>query len=291
MSRRRCPSRGASAPALVAVRSILIAFALSTAAGLGPFLSASRAQQLTTEPAAGDSVDSDSVDSPPGDEDEQTLIDPASLGQDDAKESPAAESDPAPEEAVPPLEPAPKRNLLEEKLADGEGEEPGQVPFDGEEGSFILVTTKPHHTRLQAKNELDRLMLEAADERYIAAVHSPRATFWYPLDLAYVRSELLLPDGELYRRDHDGMYVGHALIGFDEPFERRLRAVRVASRSMQIVAAGGTAIALLIVAFAFLRLDRATRGLYTGRLQTWAVVACAVVACITGFVAYWIPWI
>jgi hypothetical protein len=259
----------------------LLAFALLSAIGVHPCLSASRAQPLPRE----------SIESPPAENDEQTLHDPASLGQDEAKAPRAAGSNPAPAESVPPVEPAPKRNLLEEKLAEGEGKEAGPLAFETEEGSFILITTKPHYTRQQAQNELDRVMLEAADDRYEAAVHSPRVTFWFPLDLAYVRGELLLPDGQQFRRDHEGMYVGHALIGFDEPFERRLRAVRVASRSMQIVAAGGTAIALLIVAFAFLRLDRATRGLYTGRLQTWAVVACAVVACITGFVAYWIPWI
>jgi hypothetical protein len=285
MSRRNRRSRAGTATSLVIVLSLLMGL------GVDPFVSTARAQQPASEP----------VDGPSADDDEQTLHDPASLEPNDAKPPVAADSDPVPEsasesgsdvaEAAPPAEPAAKRNLLEEKLAEGEGKEVGPIAFDSDEGSFVLVTTKPHFTRLQAKNELDRLMLAAADERYQAAVHSPRVTFWFPLDLAYVRSELLLTDGEQFRQDSDGMYVGHALIAFDQAFERRLRAVRVASRSMQIVAAVGTAIALLIVAFAFLRLDRATRGLYTGRLQTWAVVACAIVACVTGFVAYWIPWI
>jgi hypothetical protein len=229
--------------------------------------------------------------SDPADSEPQTLHDAASLDEDQAEPPAAADSQGVPAKTVPPTAPPPKRDLLREKIAEGEGSEDGALAFQTDEGSFVLVTTKPHVTRPQAKNELDRLMLEAANERYKAAVHSPRAPFWFPLDLAYVRSELLVPDGERFLPNHEGKYVGHALLSFDQPFERRLRAVRVASRSMQIVMAGGAALALMIVAFAFLRLDRATRGLYTGRLQTWAVVACAVVACVTGVVAYWIPWI
>lgn len=221
----------------------------------------------------------------------QTLHDPASLKEPNAEAPADAESSAAPAETVPPAEPPPKRDLLGEKIEEGEGTEAGPLPFDEDGIPYVLITTKPHRTPQQAKNELDRLMLDAANERYKAAVSSPRVTFWYPLDLAYVRSELLVRDGERFLPDHEGQFVGHALLGFDKPFETRLRAVRVASRSMQIVAVGGATLALMMVAFAFLRLDRATRGLYTGRLQTWAVVACAVVVCVTGIVAYWIPWI
>jgi hypothetical protein len=261
---------------LQALRFVLIVIAVSTTVGVDRLVATSCAQQ-----PASDSTDSE----------EQTLHDPASLDQADVEPPAAADSTEPRAETVPPAVPPSKRDLLGEKIAEGEGAEPGTLPFESDDGSFVLVTTKPHFTPQQAKNELDRVMLEAADERYKAAVHSPRAPFWFPLDLAYVRSELLVPDGERFIRNHEGKYVGHALITLDQPFERRLRAVRVASRSMQIVAAGGAALALMVVAFAFLRLDRATRGLYTGRLQTWAVVACAVVACVTGIVAYWIPWI
>lgn len=269
-------SSSAGSRSRCAFRVVLIVIAVVTTVSVDRFSATSYAQQPASESA---------------DSEAQTLHDPASLEEADVKPPAAADSTEPPAETVPPVAPPPKRDLLAEKIAAGEGAEPGTLPFESDEGSFVLVTTKPHVTPQQAKNELDRVMLEAANERYKAAVHSPRAPFWFPLDLAYVRSELLVPDGERFLRDHEGKYVGHALITLDQPFERRLRAVRVASRSMQIVAAGGAALALMVVAFAFLRLDRATRGLYTGRLQTWAVVACAVVACVTAVVAYWIPWI
>jgi hypothetical protein len=276
MPHERSPKPGVRSRSLPVLRLALVALALLTTISFVPLAVTSYAQQPASE----------STDNEP-----QTLHDAASLMQKDAEPPVVADSTETPEKTVPPASPPPKRDLLGEKIAEGEGTENGALSFQSEEGSFVLVTTKPHVTRQQARNELDRLMLEAASERYKAAVHSPRASFWFPLDLAYVRSELLVPDGERFLPNHEGKYVGHALLSFDQPFERRLRAVRVASRSMQIVMAGGAALALMIVAFAFLRLDRATRGLYTGRLQTWAVVACAVVACVAGVVAYWIPWI
>jgi hypothetical protein len=275
MPHERAPKSGVHSRSFLAFRLALIVLASLATISVDRFAAVSYAQRPASR----------SADSEP-----QTLHDPASLEQTDVQPDPVDANGLA-AETVPPAAPQPKRDLLGEKIAEGEGSEHGALPFQTDEGSFVLVTTRPHDTRQQAKNELDRLMLQAADERYKAAVHSSRAPFWFPLDLAYVRSELLVPDGERFLPDHERKYVGHALLAFDQPFERRLRAVRVASRSMQIVAAGGAALALMIVAFAFLRLDRATRGLYTGRLQTWAVVACAVVACVTGAIAYWIPWI
>lgn len=227
------------------------------------------------------------------DDEPQELHDAASLERSESSSPEKPSSAPVADPIAEPEAAEPARDLLSEHLAAGDGRESAPLPFEHGGILYVLVTTPPHRSAQHAKNDLDQLMLEAAAARYSAAMHSPRVEFWFPLDPEFVRTQLLVPGGERIVSGEAGQpdYVGHALLKFDEAFERRLRAVRVASRSMQIVVAGGTALALLSVAFAFLRLDRATRGLYTGRLQTWSIVAGAVVICVAGAVAYWIPWI
>jgi hypothetical protein len=91
------------------------------------------------------------------------------------------------------------------------------------------------------------------------------------------------------------MHQTHALLTFDEKFRKELAArwtkVKGASRLGQLgfFAAGG--LLLISSIFGYFRLDNATRGYYTGRLQFMTAAAILTIVGAGAILAQWITWL
>jgi hypothetical protein len=91
------------------------------------------------------------------------------------------------------------------------------------------------------------------------------------------------------------MHEHFALVEFGPDFRRELdrqwTKVRATSRLAQTGLISGAALALLASVFGYFRLDNATRGYYTGRLQFMAAAAILAVVGAGAVIAQWIHWL
>ncbi|MDP6720074.1 MAG: hypothetical protein QGF59_15550 [Pirellulaceae bacterium] len=89
-------------------------------------------------------------------------------------------------------------------------------------------------------------------------------------------------------------HQSHALLSFDDDFRGTVSAkwdeVRAASRLMQTGLGAGIVILLLSTMFSYFKLDTATRGYYTGRLQFAAAAAILAVIAASVLFANYVPW-
>jgi hypothetical protein len=89
-------------------------------------------------------------------------------------------------------------------------------------------------------------------------------------------------------------HQSHALLSFDDDFRGAVSAkwaeVRAASRLMQTGLGAGIVILLLSTMFSYFKLDTATRGYYTGRLQFAAAAAILAVIAASVLFANYVPW-
>jgi len=94
--------------------------------------------------------------------------------------------------------------------------------------------------------------------------------------------------------DYGVMNQSHALVKIDknvkEALDQHWSKVRAAARLFQTGLGAGAILLLLGTMFSYLKLDTATRGYYTGRLQfgTAAAILAIIAACVV--CANWIPW-
>jgi hypothetical protein len=123
-------------------------------------------------------------------------------------------------------------------------------------------------------------------------------------DARYIRENLVGPEG-IYEEKRDfsfgPMYQTHALIKFTPEFrqlldvrrsevEHRWQEMVVTVRLLASALAFGLVLAFLAVVTGYFRLDTATRGFYTGRLQFLAAVAILAVIVAGALLAKNVPW-
>ncbi|MDA1055434.1 MAG: hypothetical protein O3C40_33970 [Planctomycetota bacterium] len=94
--------------------------------------------------------------------------------------------------------------------------------------------------------------------------------------------------------DYGVMNQSHALVKIDknvkEALDQHWSKVRAASRLFQTGLGAGAILLLLGTMFSYLKLDTATRGYYTGRLQFGAAGAILAIIAAGVVCANWIPW-
>lgn len=94
--------------------------------------------------------------------------------------------------------------------------------------------------------------------------------------------------------DYGVMNQSHLLVKLDQDIQNALdlrwREVRATSRLLQTGLGGGALLLLLGTMFGYLKLDTATRGYYTGRLQFGAAAAILAIVAAGAIFANWIPW-
>ena len=162
------------------------------------------------------------------------------------------------------------------------------------------VTSGPYALPHQAQQALDEALVKATNEFIVDQLGSQLApTLVSNYSAAAVRREFVKP-GNTYDEVIEFASVGpmhqsHALLEFGPAFRARLQTqwaqVRAASRITQLGLFATAGLLLLSSVFGYFRLDNATRGYYTGRLQF--LTAAAILAIIGGgaLLARWITWL
>lgn len=165
----------------------------------------------------------------------------------------------------------------------------------------VPVTSGPYATVQQAEQALNEELVRATNEFIVDQLGSKLApTLVSNYNAAAVRREFVKP-GNTYDEvitfsyPVGPMHQSHALLEFGPAFRARLQTqwaqVRAASRITQLGLFAGAGLLLLSSVFGYFRLDNATRGYYTGRLQF--LTAAAILAIIGGgaLLARWITWL
>jgi uncharacterized integral membrane protein len=143
-----------------------------------------------------------------------------------------------------------------------------------------VVSSGPHVRVQDAYKALDEQLKEETDAYVRWYLASDEAARTIDLDLQYIKTHLR--DSDLSHSETRDYSVGpmrtmYGRLEFDEQFRRQLDEQwhnEVSKNRLWITAlAGGGVFVLLLTVFAYFRLDTATRGYYTGRLQFLTVAA------------------
>ena len=160
----------------------------------------------------------------------------------------------------------------------------------------IAVSSGPHARRADCLHALDADLQRAVAEYIDEHLGVGSASKLVHYDLRTIKDRLVASD--VYEEDIDfsigPMHQVHALLKFDKPFraelDQRWHEIKATSRLLQAGLFGGSVLGFLGLVFGYLKLDTATRGYYTGRLQFGAVAAVLSLAAAGVFLARWIPW-
>lgn len=167
-------------------------------------------------------------------------------------------------------------------------------PWTKEKVTFVPVVSRLQVSEEDCKSALESEIREATDtyvNRFLKNDHAST--------LLNLRSRNTVP--EITERFEEQvvvtagtMYQSHALLAFDEHFRDAVSAqwgeVRAFSRLMQAGLGAAVVILLLGTMFGYFKLDTATRGYYTGRLQFAAAAAILAVIAASVLFANCVPW-
>ena len=163
----------------------------------------------------------------------------------------------------------------------------------------VPVSSGPYLTMQRSHDGLLKVLKEKTDDyvndlcgEVYASRHS-RLDF----DVDFIRSKLVRerPFEEVLTGGSQGdVYVTHALLEFDESFQHLIQkkwSEIVQTRQLLKTGFGATGLILLLgVMFSYFKLDTATRGFYTRRLQLLTVAAILTLVVAGVFAARWTPW-
>jgi hypothetical protein len=162
----------------------------------------------------------------------------------------------------------------------------------------FAISSEPWHKKADARRKLDEALVAQANEYITEQLGSPLATQFIHYDARTIKQRWVKPENiyeEQITVSIGPMYQVHALLEFDPNFRDDLDAkwthFRATSRLTQVGLFASAGLLLLASVFGYFRLDNATRGYYTGRLQF--LTAAAILAVVgTGVVlARWITWL
>ena len=162
----------------------------------------------------------------------------------------------------------------------------------------IPVSSGPYKRHIDALRALDEQLVKETG-RYISDhVGSELAPTFLHYDAASIRRQLIqqsIYEEKIVSPTTGDMHQIHALVEINPEFraqvDRDWRQVRARSRLTQLGLFAGAGLLFIGSVFSYFRLDNATRGYYTGRLQF--LTAAAILAVIGGgvFAARWIHWL
>ncbi len=160
----------------------------------------------------------------------------------------------------------------------------------------VPLTAGPFVRKSECMKALEKQAQEAVADYVNNYLGSPRASLFIRYDLDEINDRLLTEEhihDELIEVSLGPMHQVHALLEFDPEFRAELdqswREVQAGRRLAQTALGAFGILGLLIVVFGYFKLDTATRGYYSTRLQILATLAIlALVA--AGVLFYgWIP--
>lgn len=166
----------------------------------------------------------------------------------------------------------------------------------GEEIDRSVVSSDPFSTTQDCTDDLDTALVKQTNDYIDWHLKRTGASHFVNFDLDYIDRHLVKD------RFHQHMVVSvgpmqrkFALLEFDQDFRNEVKRqwddARASSRLLLAGLFGGGAIGLLGVLFGFFKLDNATRGFYTGRLQFATLAAILGIIAAGVLVARWIPWL
>jgi len=174
----------------------------------------------------------------------------------------------------------------------------GKSDFSDPKVHKIYVTSDPYKEPHDAQRALDEALKRKTDEYIGDQLHSPLAAKFIPYDAQTIRDRFVK---QTYREtitfdDPIGpMQQLHAQLEFDEAFRNEIShhwAGRIAeSRLYQVGLIAGASLLLLGSVFSYFRLDNATRGYYTGRLQFMTAAAILAVVAFGAVAAFHFTWL
>ena len=183
---------------------------------------------------------------------------------------------------------------------------PGRPKWIGAEPNFrgkihtIPVASGPYKTDSQSKRALSEALVKATNEYIAEQLESELAPKLIGYDARTIHERFVKKENEYHDTARYSDPVGYmhehfALLEFDAKFrnelENRWTKVRATSRLAQTGLLSGAALLLLASVFGYFRLDNATRGYYTGRLQFMTAAAILAVVGVGAALAQWIHWL
>lgn len=196
-------------------------------------------------------------------------------------------------ETPPSAEPEPETPPAEQPALEGPAaqarppwvESPPQRVGDGYQTS---ITVGPYTSRLECDAQLP-VALQAAVDEYVSIYLGPQWSGRIRFPPEVLEEELVKDQWEETIHASVGRMVQlHALLQFDTKFRQAVCDLRdraiVAGRVWWAGAILGVVLAWLALAFAFLRIDQATAGVYRGRLAAACILAAVVVLLAAGVV-------
>jgi hypothetical protein len=156
--------------------------------------------------------------------------------------------------------------------------------LDGGQTYRTSITVGPYSTSLECDAHLPEELQKALD-RYVDAYLGPETAGIVRLPTNYLREHLVLERWEEIRSFSVGpMTQLHVWLQFNRDVKNRIleehqRAV-VAQRLRAVTSWAAAGLSLLVVCFAYLKIDLATAGAYRGRLRLAAAAAILGLVCV-----------
>jgi hypothetical protein len=175
-----------------------------------------------------------------------------------------------------------------------------QHPRRGRTGDVyqITVSSSLYATDLQAERALDEELVKATNEYISEQLNSEIAPTLLHYTARQIKQRFVKPANtysEQITVSIGDMQQRHALLEFDNNFRSEIQSTWVGqiaeSRLLQMSLVAGGAILLLGSVFGYFRLDNATRGYYTGRLQFMTAAAILAIVALGAAAAFRFTWL
>lgn len=169
----------------------------------------------------------------------------------------------------------------------------------------VAVCSGPFSTEAEANRELDKVLKQKTDEYIAEQLGSSLAPQLIRFDVVKIKKPkkeqglgLVKPEN-LYHEQISvsigPMHQVHALLEFDPDFRKQItdkwRDLTAYYRLLQTGLVAGGALLFLGTVFSYFRLDTATRGYYTVRLQFMTAAAILAIVGAGALLARWIYWL
>jgi hypothetical protein len=166
--------------------------------------------------------------------------------------------------------------------------------LEGDE-HFVAIKGGPYAKARECERHLDAEILRATREYIDEYIGTPKASVLVAYNLDEIKDRLV---ESIFAEKLDTsvgiMNQVHARLRFDRGFRNELddRWARIRAGSRLVQTGMGAAIVLLLIGilFSYFRLDTATKGYFTGRLQFAASAAILALVAASVLLARWIPW-
>jgi hypothetical protein len=162
----------------------------------------------------------------------------------------------------------------------------------------IPVASGPYASDAESRRALDEALVKATREYIAEQLDSEMAGRLLGYDARTIKRRFIQPENSYHdvaRYSIGWMHENFALLEFGPEFrqelDRRWTQMRATSRLAQTGLASGALLLLLGSIFGYFRLDNATRGYYTGRLQFLAAAAILAVVGAGVYFARSIHWL